>query len=81
MEKETIKDAAENSWLNNKSFNDRISYVNGFIDGFKSQKEINIDKYENCIGCRFYNSCGLRIDYDNVRCPDFLSQYQPVTIG
>ena len=28
---------------------------------------------ESCAGCRFYNSCGLRIDYDNVRCPDFLS--------
>lgn len=27
---------------------------------------------ESCAGCRFYNSCGIRIDYDNVRCPDFL---------
>ena len=27
---------------------------------------------ESCAGCRFYNSCGLRIDYGNIRCSDFL---------
>ena len=27
---------------------------------------------ESCAGCRFYNSCGIRIDYDNTRCSDFL---------
>lgn len=25
----------------------------------------------NCDGCRWFNSCGLRIDYNNVRCEDF----------
>ena len=25
----------------------------------------------NCEGCRWYNSCALRIDYNNVRCDEF----------
>jgi primosomal protein N' len=25
----------------------------------------------NCDGCRWYNSCALRIDYNNVRCEEF----------
>ena len=25
----------------------------------------------NCDGCRWFNSCGLRIDYNNVRCEEF----------
>lgn len=33
---------------------------------------VNKENSENCDGCRFYNSCGLRIDYDNVRCHEFL---------
>jgi hypothetical protein len=34
--------------------------------------KINYDD-ESCRGCRFFNSCGLRIDYNNVRCDEFVA--------
>jgi hypothetical protein len=37
--KETLKEAAENFWLNDVTNNDRISYVNGFLACAKWQQE------------------------------------------
>jgi len=41
--KETLEEVAEKFWLNDNSMtdNDRISYVNGFIEGAKWQAEQN----------------------------------------
>jgi len=41
MKQETIEEIAGNFWLNDDSisYNDRISYVNGFIMGAKWQQE------------------------------------------
>ncbi len=48
MKQETLEKFAENSWLfdNTMSFNDRISYVKGFVDGAKWQQERSYSEEE-----------------------------------
>jgi hypothetical protein len=73
---ETLEEVAGNFWLNDDSisYNDRISYVNGFEKGAKWQQERSYSEEE--VKQMLLKSIGQRILLDDIGIPDWFEQFK-----
>jgi hypothetical protein len=73
--KETLKEAAENFWLNDVTNNDRISYVNGFLACAKWQQEQDKKLYSEEDIINALHSAELKDNKDYSKIYNGIKQY------